>query len=364
MNTKSKTLTKEEIEQFGSELEEIRKDILSKVGQEDADHIRRVYNSARYNEIMGRLLIHFSMDPVSLLLGSSLLGLSKIINNMELGHNVMHGQYDWMNDPKFNSSTFEWDHACDSSQWKFYHNYMHHTFTNIIGKDHDFGYNYTRLSKEQPWRIEHLFQTVSNLFMSFNFEWGVAGHGFVVEYVEKSKNSVEEKPLHEYRDVFLKKAEKQLFKDYILFPLLGGFMAPKIFIGNYLANTMRNLWTYAIIYCGHFTENTETFSQEECKDETKADWYLRQLKGSSNLEGSKTFYWLSGHLSHQIEHHMFPDIPANRYEEIAPRLQEVCKKYGQFYNNGSFLKQFASVWKRIFTFSFPELNAKKLLPAA
>jgi fatty acid desaturase len=140
-------------------------------------------------------------------------------------------------------------------------------------------------------------------------------------------------------------------------------MAPKIFLGNLLANTMRNLWTYSIIFCGHFTENAETFTPKDIENETKAEWYLRQLKGSSNLEGSKLFYLMSGHLSQQIEHHMFPDIPANRYEEIAPRLKALCEQYGQHYNTGSFVKQFASVWKRIFAFSLPDPYAQKVMAA-
>ena len=363
MNTKSKSLTKEEIESFGKELEIIRADIMSKVGQDDADHIRKVWASYRYNEIVGRLLIHFSLDPITFALGTSMLGISKILNNMEIGHNVMHGQYDWMNDPEFNSNSFEWDIVSDSAQWKFYHNYMHHTYTNVIGKDHDFGYHFTRLSEEQPWKPLHLFQSIANFFLAFNFEWGVGKHGYTVEFLEKPKNQRTKNSLQEYKDVFGKKVESQLFKDYIAFPLLGGFMAPKIFLGNLLANTMRNLWTYSIIFCGHFTENAETFTPKEIENETRADWYLRQLKGSSNLEGSKLFYLMSGHLSHQIEHHMFPDIPAARYEEIAPRLKSLCEEYGQHYNTGSFVKQFASVWKRIFAFSLPDPYAEKIMTA-
>ena len=214
MNTKSKPLTKEEIENFGKELEIIRTEILSKVGQEDADHIRKVQATYRYNEIMGRLLIHFSMDPITFALGTSMLGISKILNNMEIGHNVMHGQYDWMNDPEFNSNTFEWDIVSDSSQWKFCHNYMDHTYTNVVGKDHDYGYHFTRLSEEQEWKPVHLFQSIANFFLAFNFEWGVGGHGYKVEYLEKPKKQRTKKTLQDYKEVYNKKIEIQLFGLY------------------------------------------------------------------------------------------------------------------------------------------------------
>ncbi len=364
MKTISKKLSKEETEAFGVELEAIRTDVMAKIGQEDADHIRRVHRAYRYTEILGRGLIHFSFEPITFTVGTLLLAGSKILNNMEIGHNVMHGQYDWMNDPRFNSRTFEWDIVSDSKQWKFYHNYMHHTFTNVVGKDHDYGYHFTRLSEEQKWKPAHIFQSIANVFLAFNFQWGVGGHGYKVEYMEIPKKQRKKKSLKEYRDVFFKKAELQLVKDYLFFPLLAGLNFPKVFLGNFIANMIRNLWTYSIIFCGHFTENAETFTPEQIEGETKGEWYIRQLKGSSNLSGGNFFYLMTGHLSHQIEHHMYPDVPAKRYREIAPKLQELCEKYGQHYNTGGFIKQFASVWKRIFAYSFPDRIARKIMGTA
>src|SRR5205823_2460056 len=53
-----------------------------------------------------------------------------------------------------------------------------------------------------------------------------------------------------------------------------------------LANVIRNVWAHAIIFCGHFPDQTYTFSQEEVEDETRAEWYLRQLVGAANIDGS------------------------------------------------------------------------------
>jgi hypothetical protein len=33
------------------------------------------------------------------------LANAKILDNMEIGHNVMHGQYDWTGDPALNSQS-------------------------------------------------------------------------------------------------------------------------------------------------------------------------------------------------------------------------------------------------------------------
>ena len=63
----------------------------------------------------------------------------------------MHGQWDWMNDPEIHSSTWEWDTVQPAEQWKHSHNYMHHKFTNVLGKDNDIGYGILRMSREQKW---------------------------------------------------------------------------------------------------------------------------------------------------------------------------------------------------------------------
>ena len=107
------------------------------------------------------------------------------------------------------------------------------------------------------------------------------------------------------------------------------------------ANLIRNVWSYMIIFCGHFPEDVQEFSIEETKAETRGQWYFRQVLGSANLTGGKLFHILSGNLSFQIEHHLFPDIPAHRHAEIAPEVQEICRRYGVPYNKGPLPQQFA-----------------------
>jgi NADPH-dependent stearoyl-CoA 9-desaturase len=113
------------------------------------------------------------------------------------------------------------------------------------------------------------------------------------------------------------------------------------------------VWSYMIIFCGHFPEGVEEFSEAEVENETRGGWYLRQMLGSANLTGGKLFHILSGNLSHQIEHHLFPDIPAHRYADIAVEVREICARYGLPYNSGPLHKQFGSVVKKIFRLSLP-----------
>ena len=127
--------------------------------------------------------------------------------------------------------------------------------------------------------------------------------------------------------------------------------------GNLTANLTRNVWSFMIIFCGHFPEGTQEFSEEEVENETRGGWYLRQMLGSANLTGSRLFHILSGNLSHQIEHHLFPDIPAHRYAEIATEVRAICERYGLPYNTGPLHRQFGSVVKKIVRLALPGRGA-------
>jgi fatty acid desaturase len=143
-------------------------------------------------------------------------------------------------------------------------------------------------------------------------------------------------------------------KDYVLFPALSGPLFIFPLAGNATANLVRNLWSFTIIFCGHFPEGTHEFSEEDVQDETRGGWYVRQLLGSANLSGGPLFHILSGNLSFQIEHHLFPDLPANRYAEISVEVQEACERYGLPYHVGPLDQQFGSVVRKICRLALPQ----------
>ncbi len=241
--------------------------------------------------------------------------MSKILDNMEIGHNVMHGQYDWMKDPRLDGKTFEWDTACPGDQWRHSHNYMHHTHTNILGKDRDIGYGILRMSEDQDWRPYYLGNPVYAALLATFFQYGVALHDLEIERIAAGETTLGEK--REMAQEIWQKVRGQWLKDYVLFPPLSGPSFPLVLAGNATANLTRNLWSFMIIFCGHFPDGTHEFTEEETENETRGEWYFRQLLGSANLTGGKLFHLMSGNLSHQIEHHLFPDIPAHRYAEIS-----------------------------------------------
>jgi linoleoyl-CoA desaturase len=344
-------MTREEITAFGAELDAIRQEVMADLGERDAAHIRLVVRVGRGSAIAGRSLLMFGFTPISWTLGVAALATAKILENMEIGHNVLHGQYDWMNDPTLDSQTYEWDIVCDSAQWRHSHNYEHHTFTNIVGKDRDVGYGLLRVSAEQPWQRQHLVQPLSYAALCVLFEWGVGLHD--LDVTGALAGSADRPVLRRKAGEFLRKAGRQVYKDYVLFPLLALWNAPRVLAGNLAANLVRNVWTNVIIFCGHFPEGARVYSLEETHDETRGDWYLRQLQGSANIEGGQLFHVMTGHLSHQIEHHLFPDLPAHRYPEIAPRVQALCEQHDLPYNTGSLWRQYGSVLAKLLRYALP-----------
>ena len=332
------TLTPEHVEEFGAELDALRTRIIDSLGEDDAAYIRKVVKAQRSFEVAGRALFYV---PPAWPLAVAALSISKILDNMEIGHNVMHGQYDWMGDPALNSRMYEWDTMCPSEQWKYSHNYIHHTFTNILGKDRDIGYGVLRMDEDQEWRPYYLGNPVYATLLMLFFEWGVLLHDLEIEEIAAGRRTwADTKHLHRG---MIRKVRNQTLKDYVLFPALTGPLFVPTLVGNATANLVRNVWAFGIIFCGHFPAGVATFSEEETEDETRGRWYVRQLLGSANITGSRLFHVLTGNLSHQIEHHLFPDIPARRYPLIAPEVQALCVKYGLEYNTGPLSRQLGSV---------------------
>jgi fatty acid desaturase len=348
---KTVTMTPEQAENFGRELDAIRERVIADLGDRDATYIRRVIKAQRALEVGGRAMLFAGILPPAWLAGTAMLAVSKILDNMEIGHNVMHGQYDWMGDPALTSRNFEWDSACPSDQWRHSHNYMHHTYTNIVDMDRDIGYGILRMSEDQRWSPYYLGNPVYAFLLMVFFQYGVALHELETERIRSGEISIADK-----RDTIRgiwRKVKRQTLKDYVAFPLLAGPFAPWVFTGNLTANLIRNVWSYAIIFCGHFPDGTQEFSKEETENESRGMWYFRQVLGSANLTGGKLFHVMSGNLSFQIEHHLFPDLPAFRHDEISKEVQEICERYGVPYNKGPLPKQFATVVRKICRLALP-----------
>ncbi len=396
-------LSDEQIEELGKVFDAIHDDVYDDLGERDRRYITSMIAMHRRLAVLGRVLLLASRYRPAWVAGTGSLSAAKILENMEIGHNVLHGQWDWMNDPQIHSSTWDWDTASTAEAWKHSHNYVHHTYTNILGKDKDLGYEIMRIDPQQAWHPVYLFQPIYNVLLMMLFEWGVAVHDLDFEAIRKGEKS--KKQLRRELKGIAGKARAQITKDYIAWPVVSAAAMGAVELGlclresrreartgrlrrglarlrsgpregvakrtarsaldagadafmstvtaNAVANVVRNVWSYAIIFCGHFPDQTYTFTQEEVEDESRGGWYVRQLSGAANIEGSPLFHVASGNLGYQVEHHLFPDMPSTRYAEIAPRVKEVCEEYELPYNSGPFSQQLGMVQRTILRLAFP-----------
>jgi len=369
MKTKSMKkpeLTSQQINDFQKELDELRHSIEAKIGKEDTDYIKNIIEIQRYLEISGRLLIHFSLEPVSWAFGVASLSASHILENMEIGHNVIHGQYDFMKDDKFNSD-YEWTMTGTAKNWKQAHNHHHHAYTNVVGKDTDYGFGLFRVSEDIKWKPTHLLQPILNPISAMLFEYSIALYDLQItqfilpKWLRQEEHAAlmsKSEVLQELKE-FTIKASKKGLKEYVFYPLLAGPMAPKVLAGNVSAQVLRNLWAFAVIYCGHLPDGNYAFTEQEMEAETKGQWYLRQILGSSNFEASLLMHIMSGHLSHQIEHHLYPDLPAWRYREMSPKVKEICERFDIPYQSEKMTPMLKTVAVNIVKYSIPDsLNRK------
>ena len=297
-------LSAEQLEAIGREFDELHEYVKEDLGERDAKYIRSIIELHRRLGLIGRAELLASTFWPTWILGTATLSVAKILENMEIGHNVLHGQWDWMNDPVINSQAWDWDTASTSAAWKHSHNYVHHTYTNIRGKDKDLGYEIMRIDPHQPWHPVYLAQPFYNVLLMALFEWGVAFHDLDLDAVrsgEKSQKDVlyelkgiwgkalapDPQGLHrvaadERRRVGGRRLRRRGRRRSAAGTACGGrgpsraqhalAAAERAYnravAADAAANVIRNVWSYSIIFCGHFPDQTYTFSQEETEDET------------------------------------------------------------------------------------------------
>ena len=344
-------LTPEQVAEFGRECDAIRAEIVDSLGPDDAAYIRWAIRLQRRLVVAARVTLFASPLPPAWVAGTAMLAAAKIIENMELGHNIMHGQWDWMNDPEIHSGTWEWDTTCPAEGWKHSHNYLHHTFTNVVGKDNDVGYGILRVSPDQRWSPATLGQPVYNALLALLFEWGVAFHDLDIQAIRQGRKDPKE--LRRQLKVLGRKVRKQVGKDYLVFPLLAGPGFVSTLTANVVANLIRNVWSYLIIFCNHFPDGALVFDEAQLEHEDGAEWYLRQCFAAANFDGGRFLHFMSGNLGYQIEHHMFPDLPSNRYEEMSVKIKDLCARYGLPYTTGPLHRQYGQTIRMILRLTLP-----------
>ena len=350
-------------ESFGHAITALRRRMEAQVGREDVQRVVRLNRISRSLEVVGRSLIHFSLEPVSFGLGVTCLWAHKQLQTTEIGHTVLHGAYDRLEGAEaFRSDSFWWEIPIDEASWRTGHNLGHHQFTNIAKKDLDINFGGIRLTEQTPHRAGHYTQVASMVLASFPFfatsmnmhftgMMDVYGmHGWTDQYdVIENKDWAGVMDAHRRA---LRKMVPYFAKEYLLFPALAGPFFWKVAAGNWLSERMRDLYSAATIYCGHIGEDVAAYP-EGTRAGGRGRWYAMQVEASNNFRVAWPFNVLCGGLEHQIEHHLFPRLPPERLRQIAPEVEQVCREHGVDYRSESWGRTLWNALRQVARLSVP-----------
>jgi linoleoyl-CoA desaturase len=321
---------------FARELDAVKERAMSRVGAEDAAYVRKMNRFSRAMEVVGRVLIHVSPEPVTFGLGVIALWLHKQLQATEIGHTALHGAYDKVKGAEgFAAKKFRWDTPIDEESWRHAHNVRHHGNTNVYGRDPDVHFGPVRLTDKTPYDSRHRWQlpfSLGVLFPLFGFVINLHVTGLSDAFVgegrpygvlpDDSKESVRaawKKALRKYVPYYL--------YNFVFFPLLAGPFFWKVLLGNWLAETMRDVYSAATIFCGHVGDDVASYP-EGTRAQGRGEWYAMQVMSANNFEVSRPISILCGALDRQIEHHLFPMLAPPRLREIAPEVKAICERHG------------------------------------
>jgi linoleoyl-CoA desaturase len=348
---------KERLKSFGKAIEEIRKGIEAELGPEDVAHLKKLDRFSHKMEILGRVLIHVSPEPLSFSTGVMALWVHKQLQATEIGHTALHGAYDKLEGAEsYCSETYRWDMPIDEESWRRGHNVDHHRYTNIAGKDPDIHFGFVRLTDHTPHRPSNYIQLPFTLFGAFpNFAWMMNAHftGLIDFYSGNGRpeefDYIQDRSWKTAVDVHKRALRKYIpyyAKNYVFFPALAGPLWPKVLFGNWLSETMRDVYSACTIYCGHVGEEVSDYPAGT-KAKGKGHWYAMQVEAANNYDVSRPISVLCGGLDMQIEHHMFPKLPPHRLRQIAPAVEKVCKEHGVTYRKEKWGRTLVKALKKI-----------------
>jgi len=331
--------------QLGRELDAIKARIHAELGESDVLYVRRLDRFSRTMEVLGRVLIHVSLDPVTFSLGVVSLWLHKQLQATEIGHTALHGTYDRLpGGDAYHSKTFAWDVPIDETSWRLGHNVKHHGNTNVAGRDPDIHFGPVRLTERTPHERHHYAQlplTLGLLFPNLTFLMNLHFTGLLDVFADNGlpqqldvlPDRSRKSQLAAWRAA-LRKYVPYYAKNYVLFPALAGPFFGKVLLGNWLAETMRDVYSAATIYCGHVGDDVADFDHDS-KARSRGEWYAMQIAASNDFEVSRPISILCGGLDRQIEHHLFPTLPPERLRQIAPEVRAICERNGVRYKTAS-----------------------------
>ncbi len=337
---------------FAAELDALAARVRAEVGDDDVAYMRRVIAISNACGFAGRVLIALSPGPITFATGVCVLAVHDVLEVGEIGHTVLHGVYDEL-DPKLRGESHRWEFPIDEAAWRYGHNLRHHRYTGITGKDADVAFGFLRLTEDAPHRWLSYLQLPATMLGALPF-FGLLGQmHFSGMYDVLMGNGLASRfdfiedrtPKTLLRTISraLRKPLRYYGKSYVLYPVLAGPFAPKLVLGTFIAERIRDVWAGVTILCGHTGQEVACFP-EGTRAHGKDEYYRMQVEATNDFDVPWLLSILCGGLDRQIEHHLFPDLPPNRTRAIADEVRAICEKHGVRYRRESLPR---TAWKML-----------------
>lgn len=227
------------------------------------------------------------------------------------------------------------------ANWKYQHNTLHHSYTNIAGHDEDIGsVSMLRLSPHRPLYKVHKYQILYAWFFYglMTLSWATAKDFFQINRYKKSGTAFTGKK--SYNVMFINMILGKIFYYcvFLVVPLITINIPWYSIVLAFIAMHFTTGFILGIVFqTAHVLTNT-SFPLPDEHGKLDNNWAIHQLSTTSDYSPkSRVFSWLIGGLNYQVEHHLFPNVSHVHYRKISVFVKETALKYGLPYNvQGSF----------------------------
>jgi fatty acid desaturase len=338
-----------ELEQNGffEELATLRQEIEEKLGPQDLEHLQKIERWGRAATALGLLTAGLGPNLISAIA----LGLGRS-NRWIIMHHVGHRGYDKVpNIPeRYTSKVFArgWRRWIDWIDWQlpeawiYEHNVLHHSHTGEA-RDPDLLERNTRSVRQSSLPRPVKYGIISLLALAWRPVY-YAPNTFCAWLrrheppCEESITPCPEEQKGLWTRCLLPYATIQFGVMPLVYLAFGPAAALSALCNSLLAEVVCNLHTFMVITPNHSGDDLYRFSTPPA---TKNERLLRQIIGSANYTTGKDFNdFIHLWLNYQIEHHIWPDLPMLRYQELQPKVKALCEKHNIVYTQESVFARF------------------------
>ncbi|MBL4886895.1 MAG: fatty acid desaturase [Flavobacteriaceae bacterium] len=346
--------------QLAKDLDAIHKDVLSRIGEDDFTHLKKMERWGRICSCIGYATAWIFPNPISALFISQ----GSFTRWTQMTHPIVHKGYDKIaNVPdSYTSKKFAqgWRRFLDWPDW---------ITPDAWHEEHDVLHHYNLGEKRDPDHLQHnmewLRQSKIPIFLRFMIIAAFTGIWKIAYYTPRTHKELHLSrarqngetsiitrrgswnPLNKRgRALWLQSILPYITFRFVLLPLLflplGSTAVISVLLTSIMAEIFTNMHSFLMIVPNHAGDDVMMFEE---RGKGKGEFYLRQILGSVNYPtGSNANDFFYGWLNYQIEHHLWPDIPLSQYQYVQPKVVEVCKKHGIPYCQDSVFKR---LWKAI-----------------